>query len=68
MEGLQKHIRKVPSLLHNFSVQFFSSDSHIILLQGVQLAKYFESLVRDDERFEIPAERHLGLVVFRMKV
>lgn len=32
------------------------------------MAKYFESLVRSDPVFEIPAERHLGLVVFRLKV
>ena len=28
----------------------------------------FESLVRADKRFELPAERHLGLVTFRLKV
>lgn len=27
----------------------------------------FESLVKTDNRFELPAERHLGLVVFRLK-
>lgn len=32
------------------------------------MAKYFESLVRNDPSFEIPAKRHLGLVVFRLKV
>lgn len=32
------------------------------------MAKYFESLVRKDPFFEIPAKRHLGLVVFRLKV
>jgi hypothetical protein len=32
------------------------------------MAKYFESLVRSDPSFEIPAKRHLGLVVFRLKV
>lgn len=31
------------------------------------MAKYFESLVRNDPFFEIPAKRHLGLVVFRLK-
>ena len=31
------------------------------------LAKHFELLIRDDERFEIPAKRHLGMVVFRLK-
>jgi histidine decarboxylase len=37
-------------------------------LQGVRLAKYFEAKVRSDTRFEIPADRHLGMVVFRVKV
>uniref|UniRef100_A0A4W4HHH6 Histidine decarboxylase n=1 Tax=Electrophorus electricus TaxID=8005 RepID=A0A4W4HHH6_ELEEL len=31
---------------------------------GVEMAKLFESLVRSDSNFQIPAERHLGLVVF----
>ncbi|XP_050822592.1 histidine decarboxylase [Gopherus flavomarginatus] len=34
---------------------------------GTEMAKYFESLVRSDPFFEIPAKRHLGLVVFRLK-
>ncbi|XP_031518093.1 histidine decarboxylase-like isoform X1 [Papio anubis] len=34
---------------------------------GTEMAKYFESLVRNDPSFEIPAKRHLGLVVFRLK-
>ncbi|KAM5245186.1 histidine decarboxylase [Hipposideros larvatus] len=34
---------------------------------GTEMAKYFESLVRNDPLFEIPAKRHLGLVVFRLK-
>ncbi|CAH2274074.1 histidine decarboxylase [Pelobates cultripes] len=34
---------------------------------GTELAKYFESLVKSDSLFEIPAKRHLGLVVFRLK-
>jgi len=36
-------------------------------LKGVRLAQKFEALVRSDERFEIPAERHLGMVVFKLK-
>lgn len=32
------------------------------------MAKYFEEKVRSDDRFEIPAERLLGMVVFRVKV
>ncbi len=35
--------------------------------KGVQLAILFENLVKADDRFEIPAERYLGLVVFRLK-
>lgn len=31
------------------------------------MAKLFEDLVKLDDRFEIMAERHLGLVVFRLK-
>uniref|UniRef100_A0A2K5R4B3 Histidine decarboxylase n=1 Tax=Cebus imitator TaxID=2715852 RepID=A0A2K5R4B3_CEBIM len=34
---------------------------------GTEMAKYFESLVRNDPSFEIPAKRHLGLVAFRLK-
>lgn len=32
------------------------------------MAKLFESLVRSDSNFEMPAKRHLGLVVFCLKV
>ncbi|XP_073813371.1 histidine decarboxylase isoform X1 [Musca autumnalis] len=35
--------------------------------EGVRLAQKFEALVAADHRFEIPAKRHLGLVVFRIK-
>ena len=31
------------------------------------MAKQFEQLIGSDERFEVPAERHLGMVVFRLK-
>jgi histidine decarboxylase len=31
------------------------------------MAIFFETLVKSDNRFELPAERHLGLVVFRLK-
>ncbi|XP_063782057.1 histidine decarboxylase [Pseudophryne corroboree] len=34
---------------------------------GTELAKYFESLVKADQLFEVPAKRHMGLVVFRLK-
>ncbi|XP_031616501.1 histidine decarboxylase isoform X2 [Contarinia nasturtii] len=35
--------------------------------EGVRLAQKFEALVLADNRFEIPAPRHLGMVVFRIK-
>lgn len=35
--------------------------------QGVRLAQKFEALVLADSRFEIPAPRHLGMVVFRLR-
>jgi glutamate/tyrosine decarboxylase-like PLP-dependent enzyme len=35
--------------------------------EGVRLAQKFEALVLGDVRFEIPATRHLGMVVFRLK-
>ncbi|XP_043530521.1 histidine decarboxylase [Chiloscyllium plagiosum] len=34
---------------------------------GTKMAKYFETLVRSDSNFEVPAKRHLGLVTFRLK-
>ncbi|NWS21050.1 DCHS decarboxylase, partial [Pachyramphus minor] len=34
---------------------------------GTETAKFFEALVKSDPLFEIPAKRHLGLVVFRLK-
>ncbi|XP_012536885.2 histidine decarboxylase [Monomorium pharaonis] len=34
--------------------------------EGVRLAQKFEALVLADTRFEIPAPRHLGMVVFRL--
>ena len=38
-----------------------------LIFQSVRMGSLFESLVKNDKRFEIPAERHLGLVVFRLK-
>ncbi|XP_051158374.1 histidine decarboxylase [Leptopilina boulardi] len=35
--------------------------------EGVRLAQMFENLVMIDSRFEIPAERHLGMVIFRLR-
>ena len=40
---------------------------HTLHLLGVHLAKVFEQLVGSDERFEVPVERHMGMVVFRLK-
>ncbi|XP_070818439.1 histidine decarboxylase [Chaetodon trifascialis] len=34
---------------------------------GIEMAKLFESHIRRDPNFEVPAERHLGLVVFCLK-
>ncbi|KAM3624806.1 uncharacterized protein V6R79_001853 [Siganus canaliculatus] len=34
---------------------------------GIEMAKLFESLMKSDPNFEIPVERHLGLVVFCLK-
>uniref|UniRef100_A0A7N8X3G4 Histidine decarboxylase n=1 Tax=Mastacembelus armatus TaxID=205130 RepID=A0A7N8X3G4_9TELE len=34
---------------------------------GIEMAKLLESHIRSDPNFEIPAERHLGLVVFCLK-
>jgi histidine decarboxylase len=38
----------------------------LLFIQGVRLAQKFEALVLADQRFEIPAPRHLGMVVFRL--
>ncbi|XP_078800402.1 histidine decarboxylase isoform X2 [Oryzias latipes] len=34
---------------------------------GVEMAKLLESLIKSDPNFEVPAQRHLGLVVFCLK-
>uniref|UniRef100_A0A673BNV0 Histidine decarboxylase n=2 Tax=Sphaeramia orbicularis TaxID=375764 RepID=A0A673BNV0_9TELE len=34
---------------------------------GIKMAKLFESKIRSDPNFEVPADRHLGLVVFCLK-
>ncbi|XP_028999718.1 histidine decarboxylase isoform X2 [Betta splendens] len=34
---------------------------------GIEMAKILESLIRNNPNFEVPAERHLGLVVFCLK-
>nr|BAO52002.1 histidine decarboxylase [Gryllus bimaculatus] len=35
--------------------------------EGVRLAAHFQRLVQEDARFEVPAPRHLGLVVLRLR-
>lgn len=44
------------------------SECFLFVFQGVNLAKSLETMILEDDRFEIPAKRHLGLVVFRIKV
>ena len=39
-----------------------------LLLQHVELAKEFDNLARDDERFEVTNEVKIGVVCFRLKV
>uniref|UniRef100_A0AAQ5YVZ5 Histidine decarboxylase n=1 Tax=Amphiprion ocellaris TaxID=80972 RepID=A0AAQ5YVZ5_AMPOC len=34
---------------------------------GIEMAKLLESYIKSDPNFEVPAERHLGLVVFCLK-
>ncbi|XP_071033748.1 histidine decarboxylase isoform X2 [Parasteatoda tepidariorum] len=62
---LSKRFRalKLWMVLRNYGIK--GLQKHI--RHGIKLAKLFETLVRDDDRFEIPAQRHLGLVVFRIK-
>ena len=38
-----------------------------MIRENVRLAQKFEALVRSDSRFEIPAARHMGMVVFRLR-
>ena len=52
-----------------YLIQYDLAEIHnVFRLQHVELAKVFESLVRDDKRFEICTEVILGLVCFRLKV
>lgn len=37
-------------------------------LQGIEMAKLLESHIKREPHFEVPAKRHLGLVVFCLKV
>ncbi len=39
----------------------------VLISQGVKLATTFEHFVQNDDRFEMIAKRHLGMVTFRLK-
>ncbi|KAG1689129.1 Histidine decarboxylase [Nymphon striatum] len=55
-----KYCREAPTLKVHLKFAFQ-------ILQGVTMAQKFEEFVNSDKRFEIPAKRHLGMVVFRLK-
>ena len=63
--GLSRRFRalKLWFVLRSFGIE--GLQNHI--RKGDKLGELFESLVLKDDRFEILAERHLGLVVFRLK-
>ncbi|XP_076035574.1 histidine decarboxylase isoform X2 [Oratosquilla oratoria] len=63
--GLSKRFRalKLWFVIRSFGVQ--GLQKHV--REGVRMAQKFEAFVRADPRFEIPAARHLGMVVFRLK-
>jgi len=62
---LSKRFRalKLWFVLRNYGV----SGLQKMIRENVRLAQKFEAFVRSDKRFEIPAARHMGMVVFRMK-
>ena len=62
---LSKRFRalKLWFVLRNYGI----SGLQDMIRENVRLAGKFEALVRSDCRFEIPATRHLGMVVFRLK-
>ncbi|XP_067004267.2 histidine decarboxylase [Anabrus simplex] len=62
---LSKRFRalKLWFVIRNFGIK--GLQKHI--REGVRLAQKFEALVMADARFEIPAPRHLGMVVFRLR-
>lgn len=62
---LSKRFRalKLWFVLRNYGIK--GLQKHI--REGVRLAQKLEALVLADHRFEIPAARHLGMVVFRIK-
>lgn len=51
-----------------YEANFSTYHNRMLPLQGVRLASKFEDLLRKDQRFEIPASRVLGMVVFRLWV
>ncbi|KAI3387514.1 hypothetical protein SNEBB_003086 [Seison nebaliae] len=55
---------KLWTVLRTFGIE--GLQNHI--RSSIQLAEYFESLVRQDSRFIMPFKRNLGLVVFALKV
>uniref|UniRef100_A0A8D8X543 Histidine decarboxylase n=1 Tax=Cacopsylla melanoneura TaxID=428564 RepID=A0A8D8X543_9HEMI len=61
---LSKRFRalKLWFVIRNFGIK--GLQQHI--RESVRLAQKFEALVLGDPRFEIPAARHLGMVVFRL--
>lgn len=54
----------------NWSFNLFFDKQCLIcfFFQGIEMAKLLESHIKSDPNFEVPAERHLGLVVFCLKV
>ncbi|KAL7636320.1 UNVERIFIED_CONTAM: hypothetical protein RMT77_013079 [Armadillidium vulgare] len=63
--GLSKRFRaiKLWFVIRNFGIA--GLQKHI--REGVRMAQKFEAFLKSDQRFEIPATRHLGMVVFRLK-
>ncbi|CAK9292889.1 unnamed protein product [Gordionus sp. m RMFG-2023] len=63
--GLSRRFRalKLWCVLRSFGVS--GIQKHI--RRGVELAKLMESLVISNPNFQIPAKRHLGMIVFRLK-
>ncbi len=49
-------------------LKIVSLNLSIIKLKQIELAHHFESLIRNDERFEIFGTVTMGLVCFRLKV
>jgi len=64
--GLSRRFRalKLWFVIRSFGLS--GLQKHII--RSVELAKIFESSVRDDPQFELMAKVHLGLVCFKLKV